>query len=122
MTDQQLINEGYLDGKKEFDYCAKEIFDNFNFENVHKAMKVLDWAWQLGKDENDKSIMGIPTVDSIKREAYKHLKNAYDTGNHTGSGGFMAGWDDNELYLIFNLEQYSTEGISTMSEINQIEG
>lgn len=66
------------------------IIDNFNWERVHLAMKLLDWEW---------AILGrVPTINEIKIEAIKYLKEAYDgclrnkpkNGYAVGSGGFMA--------------------------------
>jgi hypothetical protein len=48
--------------------------------------------------------MGVPSIDTLKNHAYKFLKDAYDNSNQTGSGGFMAGWDAEQLFLVFSLE------------------
>lgn len=107
MSEQELIDEGYVDGKKSFAHISKLIHEEFNWENVHKAMKALDWCWKMGVDEFGKDRMGIPSLDTIKNSAYSLLKQAYDTGNHISTGGFSAGWEDGQLYLIFTLEEAS---------------
>ena len=103
-TIQEMIDEGYFDGKKSFTHLAKEIHDSFNWNNVYVAMRALDWQWSLGIDASDKKTMGIPSIDTLKNEAFRLLKQAYDDGHQHSAGGLTAGWENNELYLSFILE------------------
>ncbi|WP_114752304.1 hypothetical protein [Pleomorphovibrio marinus] len=106
-SDQKLIDEGYKEGKKSFDFLIKEIHDNFNWENVHTAMHATNWVWVIGYDEFGKENKGIPDIPTIKNNAYALLKRAYDRETQVSTGGFSAGWDNGELYLTFTLEQFS---------------
>lgn len=109
MEEQELIDQGYIDGKKSFEYLTKDINENFNWQNVHKAMIATDWNWALGTDEFGKYNMGIPNVSTIKNHAYILLKKAYDEENNRASGGFTAGYEDGNLYLEFTIEEWSSE-------------
>lgn len=106
--EKKLIDDGYVEGKKSFEYFTKEIGENFNWEKVHKAMKALDWVWYFGKDKLGKDQMGIPDIPTLKNSAYLLLKESYEDGLTHGLGGFSAGWEDGEMFLAFTLEDYCT--------------
>src|SRR5690606_14023355 len=98
-------NEGYVEGKRSLDYVVKEIFDGFDFEKVYKTMKALDWTWYFGVDTAGRERQGIPSVQTLKHNAYEILKKVYERGKGSNSaGGFTAGWDDGQLYLVFSIE------------------
>lgn len=103
---QQLIDKGYIEGKKSFEYLCKEIHDNFNWNKVHRAMVATRWEWYLGKCEMGNNY-GIPNIATIKNTAYRLLKMAYEEEKTISGGGFCAGWENGELYLAFTLEEYS---------------
>jgi len=105
---QDLIDNGYTDGKRSFEVCVKEIFESFNFENVHKAMMATNWVWVLGTDRNGKDNYGIPSLETIIDHALILLKQAYDEEKQISTGGFSCGIDSGELYLVFSLEENST--------------
>ena len=105
--EQQQIDEGYIDGKKSFEFYSKNIHEHFKWENVYKAMVALNWCWRLGTDEFNNDNMGVPNVATIKNHAYRLLKEAYDEEKQISTGGFTAGWDSGELYLVFILEEWS---------------
>ena len=107
MTDRQLIDEGYIDGKKSFEWHLERIIEGFNFENVHKAMIATEWYWKLGEDKRGNERMGIPSLYTIQNKAYDLLEQAYESGNSIPYGGFMAGWDSGEMFLIFTIEETS---------------
>jgi len=107
MTEQQLIDEGYKDGKKSFDFYVKEFGEHFKFDKVHKAMTALNWCWSFGKDELGQERKGVPDITTLKNRAYSLLKEAYDENKQISTAGFTAGWDSGELYLVFNLEEWS---------------
>lgn len=105
---QELVDKGYADGKRSFDVCVKEIFESFNFQNVHKSMIATDWTWVLGKDENGNDNKGVPSVETIMNHAFNLLKQAYDEEKQISTGGFSCGIDSGELFLVFSLEENST--------------
>lgn len=107
MTDQELIDQGYTEGKKSFEYLAAAIHEGFNFTNVHKAMTAVGWVWSFGKDENGIENLGVPSLETIKNHAWVILKKAYDEERHFSTGGFSAGWESGELYLVFTLEEFT---------------
>ena len=39
MTEQQLIDECYKDGKKSFDFYVKEFEEHFKFDKVHNRFR-----------------------------------------------------------------------------------
>ena len=105
---QQMIDEGYAEGKKSFEYLSKEIHEQFNWERLHKAMTAVNWCWSLGTDKLGKDNIGVPSIETIKNHAYALLKEVYDLGKGSiSTGGFSAGWDSSELYLVFTFEEAS---------------
>ena len=104
MDNQTLINEGYVDGKKSFDFLIEKIFKSFDFKKVYKVMKALDWHWHI-HDEN----YGIPRIDTLKKEARRLLFEVYEQGKGSiSTGGFSAGYEDGELWLSFSIEECHT--------------
>lgn len=81
-----------------------DIMDNFDFEQVHKAMALLDWKWGMGKEER------IPDVSELRKYARNRLKEAISNPNHySSSGGFVAKQDkDGGLELLFMLTEWNT--------------
>jgi len=107
MDTQTLINEGYVDGKKSFDFLIEKVFKSFDFKKVYTVMKALDWHWHI-HDEN----YGIPRVDTIRKEAKRLLSEAYKNGKGSiSSGGFSAGCEDGELWLSFSIEDCHTSDL-----------
>jgi len=109
MGDQELINEGYVKGEKSFEFLAKKIDEDFNWGNVHIAMTALNWCWSFGVDKQGLENKGVPDVQTLKNTAYRFLKTAYEDECQVSSGGFTAGWDNGDLFLIFTLETASSE-------------
>lgn len=104
-----MIDEDYTEDKKHFEYLSKEIYENFNWINVHKAMIALGWFWSFGRDSFGEEIMSVPSLETIKRTAYLLLKQAYEEKKEKiSTGGFSAGWVKGKLYLEFILEYWST--------------
>ena len=99
--------DDFKEEKKPFEYYVKEFNEGFKWEKVHKAMLALNWCWFFGHDEFGNDNMGVPNINTLKNHAYKYLKDAYDTGKQTGSGGFNAGWEGEEMFLTFSLEEWS---------------
>lgn len=103
MTEQQLIDEEYTNGKKSFDYVWHQVCENFDFNKVFTVMKALDWSWHF-KDER----CGIPTPKTIMETARTMMFESYNDGFQCSSGGFTVGWDSGEMYLVFQLEEFQT--------------
>jgi len=68
-----------------------EVMDRFDFDKVHKVMTFLDWTWAWEGT--------VPSVETLKAEAYRQLSTAIDvyvqqgepkTGMTVASGGFQA--------------------------------
>jgi len=110
MNKQELIDAGLQEGKKSFNLLVQEIYESFNWQNVHKAMMATNWCWSLGKAEDGTHLMGVPNIETIKTTAYKRLKHAYETGEQVSSGGLSAGWDGEDLFLVFTFEETSVSG------------
>ena len=93
--------------KREFEAIWKEIEQNFDFEKVYQVMKALDWHWYMGVTDEGDEINGIPTVKYIKIKA-KHLchETYIDGGGHS-TGGFSTGIENDEIYLIFTIDESS---------------
>lgn len=81
-----------------------DIMDNFDFEQVHKAMALLDWKWGMGDKER------IPDIAELRKFARQRLKEAINNPNrYSSSGGFVAKQDkDGGLYLGFVLHEWDT--------------
>ncbi len=89
---------------KKFKYLVTQIFDNFDFEKVHKIMTSLNWGW------TETNLVGhthtsIPDLKRIQDRAYNLLKDAYNSETKVSTGGFEAEWDGVELSLKFILEE-----------------
>ena len=72
--------------KKQID----DIIENFNFEKVEKIMTLLAWTWF-------RSPSGVPTIEELKRQSKKMLKDVYehaesndDSSISLRTGGFRA--------------------------------
>lgn len=105
----KLVEEvGGVMKKQPFEHYAKQVLKEFDFEKVHKAMIATNWHWVFGYDEDKNEIKGVPTVDTLKNRAIILLRDAYKSGNSHSTGGFMAGWENDEMYLSFILEDFST--------------
>lgn len=57
---------------KEMWTLIDDVIENFNFENIHKYMTIIDWTW-VQEDGNYK----IPTIPEMKVAAQALLKEAY---------------------------------------------
>ncbi len=100
---QRMIDEGYSEGKKSFDYQWGKIEKHFRWERVYIVMKALDWHWHIHNEE-----YGIPRIDTIKKHAHKLLFDIYESGGSGSCGGFRYGLDDGNLWLTFEIEEAHT--------------
>ncbi len=102
-TDLEAKNNSFED-KLPFEDYIKEINETFDFVKVHKCMIATNWNWYFGKDENGFDKMGIPSLETLKNEVYRLLKEAYDSECQISTGGFTAFWEDSKLELIFTIQ------------------
>lgn len=103
-TTQRMIDEGYSEGKKSFEYQWNKIEKHFRWERVYSVMKALDWHWHIHNEE-----YGIPRIDTMKKHARKLLYDIYQQDKGNGScGGFRYGVEDGQLWLTFEIEEAHT--------------
>jgi len=83
--------------------AINQIMDQFNFARVHRAMTILDWKWDFGKDE-----LRVPEEYELRRRARELLRGAAETeaGYFISSGGFKASREQGALMLEFVLEEW----------------
>jgi hypothetical protein len=109
-TLQQLINKALEQPKpvvKDLDYMIKDIMDEFDFDQVERAMGALDWKWR-GE---------TPTIYDLREEAERLLRGAAenrlgiykDTHHEAASvyatGGFEAkAWCDEGKTKVIGLQ------------------
>lgn len=111
---QQNIDEGFVEGKKSFEYIWQELGKSFDWARVHKMMLAVEWYWSFGNDQNGVDQMGIPCIKTIQSYVYSLLKRAYDEDlTSCSSGCFVVGWDGDEMYITFIAEQDSILGKTT---------
>ena len=79
------------------EYAINEIMENFDFEEVHKTMTLLNWEWGLR--------LHAPTLSEIKEKAQRLLISVANNPNKdcwSACGGFrVEKFDDNYLLLLF---------------------
>jgi hypothetical protein len=95
-----------------------EILDNFDFEKVHRVMKLLNWEWMV-------SVGGVPEIQDLKAEVRARLKEVYTNAKTlkretylTYCGGlkvqYSSGKDEagdwESFEVDFVLENWRTEG------------
>ena len=87
------------------------VIGQFDFHKVHKAMEATNWEWATGTDDN----CAIPSIrniiDTAKDLLGKVIEHYEETGETTSwaTGGFTAYISENEIGLMFNLEETSIE-------------
>lgn len=108
MSDQELIDLEYKEGKKSFDYVLKAIMTSFDFKSLHQAMTAVNWTWSVGRDAKGNNVAVVPSVETLEQKAEYMLKKVYDTGVSISSGGFCAGIDGGDIYLEFTFEARRT--------------
>ena len=79
-----------------------EILDEFNFEDVHRTMKALDWTW-YGSDS-------VPSIGDLRRQARKLLQELLKDNNQcVGTGGLFAYKEEGLVGLRFEVTRYEVE-------------
>lgn len=106
-----LVPEKYLIRELEKkSFCLdklQELINEFDFEEVYKCMKALDWTWC--------NVTGTPTIQDMIRvvkELYELIEDKVLEGKYAcaSTGGFTITFipeQDNELNLKFIAEEYS---------------
>jgi len=90
------------------DKQIKNIMENFNFKEIHKTMKLLNWVWYYSKN-----IKKVPSIKRIKKIAKRLLGHLSENKKimYTSTGGFTASIEKREgikiLTLTFVLEEMS---------------
>lgn len=82
------------------------IMDSFDFEKVHKYMKLDDWKWGI--------INAIPTVEELKstaRNLLVSIKNE-ESGYYVSTGGFTAMKCYDSLRLMFSIDDVDSEFVN----------
>lgn len=103
MTKQELIDNGYEDGKKSFDFLWNKIEPYFNWKRVHDVMTFLNWEWKGD---------GVPSIETIISSARQRLFEVWEKEiSGQSSGGFSAGYENGELWLSFTLEDCHTSDL-----------
>lgn len=108
------------DDDQEMNELIDDIVNNFNFETVHKYMKLIDWTWYQGN-----GTYKTPTVPEMKESArtlladtYREFKKQGETEWNIFNGGFQAivGSDkDNDVYMKL---EFIAENITSYSYHN----
>lgn len=83
--------------RKAIDY----VLDEFDFEKVHRIMKLLDWKWWEG--DAAYKLFSIPTIPRLRKTAREALMMV-EEGGMGGTGGFIAMKHGDYYRLIFELE------------------
>jgi len=94
-----------------------DIIYNFDFEKVHKIMKILKWRWVIGGE------LVIPSLQQLVEKARSLLIEAATKTTSVETGGFKvtAKYSEKDilcLRLEFILERYYNETSETTNERN----
>lgn len=104
-----------------FKIQADSIMDNFDFEKTHKAMVALNWSWAVGN--YDANLMKIPTIDELKAEAYRLLRDCYLEPTSRwmiSTGGLRVNKEDGLLQLQFVIDEWDLFGYDD-DELQELE-
>lgn len=101
-----------LPDPKTLDDLIEPVLDHFDFEKVHRSMKLLDWKW-VGRSSSES--FEVPSIERMRETARNLLVSVVKLNNQypiTGTGGFWAEKSsgnedplDDGLLLRFILEQ-----------------
>lgn len=77
-----------------------DIMDNFDFERVHAAMRLLGWCWVAQGTKG----YGVPEISELRKCARRLMKNAMKSplsSYTTGTGGFQVDktTEEDKVYL-----------------------
>lgn len=61
-----------------------EVMDQLDFEKIHTIMDVLDWEWWN---------QSVPSIETLKKQAYDLLEDAWEHKCSTGTGGFWVEYE-----------------------------
>jgi hypothetical protein len=60
------------------------VMDQLDFEKIHTVMEVLVWTWRN---------QGVPSIETIKKQAYDLLEYAWEHKCSNGTGGFWVEYE-----------------------------
>ena len=79
-----------------------EILDEFNFEDVHRTMKALNWTW-YGSDS-------VPSIGDLRRQSRQLLQELLKHNHYcVGTGGLFAYRMADTVGLRFEVASYEVE-------------
>lgn len=86
--------------EKKFNKWIEEIMDEFDFNKVHKTMKLLNWKWRD---------IGVPDIGEIRRNARYIMNRAYESeSKYCAIGGFEAKVTKHGICLKFIISEWDT--------------
>ena len=86
--------------EKKFQKWSSAIMDEFDFNKVHKTMKLLNWEWRD---------IGVPDITEIRRNARYILNTAYKSeSGYCSTGGFESKVTKHGISLKFIIAEWDT--------------
>lgn len=86
--------------EKKFHKWVENIMDEFDFDRVHKTMRLLNWKW---------AGVGVPDITEIRKCAIYILNSAYQSeSGHCATGGFEAKVTKHGVSLKFVVADWDT--------------
>ncbi len=83
-----------------------EIMNQFDFNKVHKCMKLMDWKWGIFSKESAPNITyNVPTLENIKNSAKDLITTVIisylrtKTSGFTGTGGLEIFYNHQQDYI-----------------------
>jgi hypothetical protein len=82
---------------------TKQLFNNFDFQRLHRILTILDWTWDVG--ENVFEIIRVPTEAELRDKALELLQDVKSEPGMTATfSGLTAFNMDGMPVLIFGIE------------------
>lgn len=86
--------------KVKFEQLRNKAIEEFNFENVYKYMKLVDWTWSIINQDGY-----IPSVKMMKRKVFDLFNDLFENNNtNVSTGGFTVMLDSDGAGISFNAE------------------
>ena len=85
---------------EKFEELRNKAMKDFNFENVYKYMKLVDWTWtSLDHD------VYIPSIQMMKRLVFKLFQTIQESeSSNVSTGGFTVSLDEDGAGIDFSVE------------------
>tara|TARA_R110000824_G_scaffold31652_1_gene102712 strand:+ start:65 stop:352 length:288 start_codon:yes stop_codon:yes gene_type:complete len=85
---------------EKFEELRNKAMKDFNFENVYKYMKLVDWTWALLDHDGY-----IPSVQMMKRQVFKLFQAIQESESRCiSTGGFTVSLDEDGAGIDFSVE------------------